>query len=227
MAARDNYGSKPPEELPAYPLARAARIVRLSPSTLRLWAVGDGVHDALFKPAQPSPVTLSFSNLVEAFVLASMRRVHGISMQKVRRALRYVGRELGHSRPLIHAGFRTDGVGLFVEQADRLLEVSREGQAVLREVLDASLQRIEWEGEFAARLFPWVRSGEDMAQPKSVVIDPRRGFGQPVLVGTGIETKTVVGRMRAGESIRELADDYGVSLSLIEDAIRYESREAA
>jgi uncharacterized protein (DUF433 family) len=225
--ARDIYGSKPPEELPAYALAHAAKIVRLSPSTLRLWAAGDGVHDALFKPASRAPLGLSFSNLVESFVLASMRRVHGISMQKVRRALRYVGKELGYDRPLIHAGFRTDGVGLFVEQADRLLEVSRDGQAILREVLDASLRRIDWEGDLAARLYPWVRSGEDGAQPRNIVVDPRRGFGQPVIAGTGIETKIVVSRLRAGEGVLDLAKDYGLELALIEDAIRYESREAA
>src|SRR5258708_37667447 len=66
--------AKPPEELPAYTAMRAAQIVRLSPSTLRLWARGDGEHAALFTPAQHSPLTLSFSNLVESFVLASMRR---------------------------------------------------------------------------------------------------------------------------------------------------------
>ncbi len=75
-----------PEELPTYTAVRAGQIVRLSPSTLRLWACGDGEHAALFAPALSSPLTLSFSNLVESFVLASMRRVHGVSMQRVRKA---------------------------------------------------------------------------------------------------------------------------------------------
>ena len=35
-------GTELPEELPAYTAVRAAQIVRLSPSTLRLWARGDG-----------------------------------------------------------------------------------------------------------------------------------------------------------------------------------------
>ncbi len=64
-----------PEELPTYTAVRAGQIVRLSPSTLRLWACGDGEHAALFAPALSAPLTLSFSNLVESFVLASMRRV--------------------------------------------------------------------------------------------------------------------------------------------------------
>ena len=135
-------GAESPEELPAYTAVRAAQIVRLSPSTLRLWARGDGEQAALFVPAERSPLTLSFSNLVETFVLASMRKVHGISMQRVRKALRFIGRELGVQRPLIHARFRTDGVRLFVDHAGELLDVTSPEQALLREVLDASLERI-------------------------------------------------------------------------------------
>lgn len=228
MNARlDIYGGGPPEELSAYPLVRAGSLVRVPPSTLRLWAVGDGEHDALFRPAGRSPIVLSFSNLIEAFVLASMRRVHGVSMQKVRKALRFVGKQLGYERPLIHARFRTDGVRLFVQHADRLLDVSAQGQGVLRAVLDESLERIDWEGDFAARLYPWVRAGERAGQPKSIVVDPRRGFGQPVITGTGIEARVVAGRYRAGESVLALVDDYGVSLEQVEDAIRCEAREAA
>jgi hypothetical protein len=151
-------GAESPEELPAYTAARAAQIVRLSPSTLRLWARGDGEHAALFTPAQHSPLTLSFSNLVESFVLASMRRVHGISMQRVRKALKFVGRELGVERPLIHAQFRTHGVRLFVDHTDRLLDVTSPEQALLREVLDASLDRIGWGHDVAECLYPWVRA---------------------------------------------------------------------
>lgn len=226
-ARRKIYGGAAPEELPAYTLQRAAQIVRLSPSTLRLWAVGDEAHPRLFDLASDDPPMLSFANLTEAFVLASMRRVHGISMQKVRKALRYVGRQLGYERPLLHARFQTDGVSLFTDHAGSLLNVSKEGQTALREVLDASLRRIDWEKNFAARLYPWVRAEIDPMQPRTIMVDPRRGFGQPVISGTGIEARIVAQRYRAGESITTLATDYGVELDQIEDAIRCETREAA
>lgn len=214
-------------DLPAYSLPRAAHIVQLSPSTLRQWAVGDLSHKPLFRPVSREPLALSFSNLVESFVLASMRRVHGISMQKVRKALRFVGTRLGHERPLVHVEFQTDGVSLFVEHADRLLNVSSEGQAALREVLRESLQRIEWEDDLAVRVYPWVRSGDLASQPRNIVCDLRRGFGQPTIAGTGIDARIVAERHRAGESVGELARDYGVGTDPIEDAIRCETREAA
>lgn len=213
------YDAHAPEEFAAYALPRAAGIVRLSPSTLRLWAAGNGRHKALFKPAERSPLTLSFSNLIEAFVLASIRRVHGVSMQGVRKVLKFVGDELGYVRPLIYANFRTDGVNLFVQNATRLPDVSAKSQAVLREVLDASLERIDWEGNLAVRLYPWVRGSGIGSQPKTIVVDPRRGFGQPVITGTGIEARIVTERYRAGESVRFLAKDYSVEIEKIEDAV--------
>jgi|SRR5579871_275688 len=223
----DRLRGVPLRELPAYPAPRAAQIVRVPPSTLRLWACGDGAHKALFPPASTGPLVLSFDNLIEAFVLASMRRVHNLSMQKVRKRLDTVGKKLGYERPLLHARFRTDGVRLFVEEADRILEISHQVQEVLRGFLDASLRRIEWEGDLASRLYPWVRTGQDPADPRSIVIDPRFGFGQPVIAGTGIEARIVAQRYRAGESFLALAKDYDVAPELIEDAIRCETREAA
>src|SRR5258708_13794460 len=170
---------QPHEQLPASTAMRAAQIVRLSPSTVRLWARGDGEHAALFTPAQHSPLTLSFSNLVESFVLASMRRVHGISMQRVRKALKFVGRELGVQRPLIRAQFRTAGVPLFVDHADRLLDVTSPEQALLREVLDASLDPIGSGHHLPDRLYPC--DPPDPVAPKSIAIDPRRASSHPTI----------------------------------------------
>jgi uncharacterized protein (DUF433 family) len=130
-------------------------------------------------------------------------------------------------RPLVHAKFRTDGVKLFVENSGRLLSVSDAGQVVLQKTLEASLSRVEWRNDLAARLFPWVRADAHENEPKNVVLDPRLGFGQPVISGTGIATRVVASRYLAGESIRALAEDYRVAVEKIEDAIRIEIRRAA
>ena len=47
-------------------------------------------------------------------------------------------------------------------------------------------------------------------------------MGERVLVGTGIPTAIVAERYKAGESIDELAEDYGRSRNEIEEAIRCE-----
>ncbi len=226
MATRPQHERRSSADLPAYPTGRASHIVRVSSSTLRFWGAGASTHAPLFDPAESSPLTLSFLNLVEAFVLRSIRRVHEVSLQQVRKTLDQVGRSLKVTRPLIHARFRTDGARLFIEHAAGFLE-DAEGQLPLGEAIDAGMARIEWGGDVADRLSPWVRTESDVAQPKSIVIDPSMGFGQPTIAGTGIQARIVAERYRGGESVAELAEDYQLSSDRIEDAIRCETSEAA
>ena len=64
----------------------------LAPYDLVLVLSGDA---PLITPATKSPLALSFWNLVELYVLASLRRRYEVPMPKVRSALRYTARELG------------------------------------------------------------------------------------------------------------------------------------
>jgi uncharacterized protein (DUF433 family) len=63
--------------------------------------------------------------------------------------------------------------------------------------------------------------------PRVVMIDPRVSFGRPVLVGTGIPTAVLLARKEAGESIEEIAEDYGCETSQVAQAIAWEERPAA
>jgi uncharacterized protein (DUF433 family) len=56
----------------------------------------------------------------------------------------------------------------------------------------------------------------------TVVIDPKIGFGHPVLAGRGVPTIVIAQRYKAGESIASLMRDYGCEQVEIEEAIRCE-----
>lgn len=229
------YAGRDPRDLPAYSIREAAHYLHLPESTLRTWVRGRvhptplGAHRSppvirLPDPARPS---LSFVNLVEAHVLASVRRQHGVSLEAVRSAIDHAEQRLGVDRPLARVDFETDGVELFVEQMGHLVIASREGQIALRALLRDHLRRIERDEEgLAARLFPFTRP-EGGPQPRLVVIDPRLSFGRPVIAGTGIPTAILAERYRAGESIQELAADYRCETNQVEEAIRCELRDAA
>jgi len=165
---------------------------------------------------------LSFENLVEAHVLDAIRRVHGVTFGRVRKAIEYLKKQLGSRHPLAEQKFATDGVDLFVEVFGQLVNVSREGQLAIKELIQAYLQRIERDPVGApVRLYPFTRERKP-DEPKIIVIDPSISFGRPVLVGTGIATTIIAQRYKAGESVEELAEDYGRSRSDIEEAIRCE-----
>jgi uncharacterized protein (DUF433 family) len=217
-----------PREVLAYTVVEAAALVRVPVSTLKTWLHGEGTANrGLIDLPSGRPRLLAFSHLVEAFVLAAIRRGHGVALQRVRKAIRYVQGELGVTRPLIHAKFETNGMDLFVERWGKLVNASKDGQIAMRSALASSLRRVDWDRQgLAVRLFPLVRS-VDEEQPKTIVIDPERGFGRPTLAGKGIRVDVIVERYRAGESPAELARDYRVAVELIDDAVRSELRAAS
>jgi uncharacterized protein (DUF433 family) len=226
------YGGNDPRHLPTYTAAEAARYLYVPTATLRSWVFGRSYPTASgtrrFEPVITLPDRkhrlLSFTNLVEAHVLAAIRRKHGVTLPNVRSALEHLSTHYGINHPLADVRFKTDGLSLFIEILGQLVNVTMRGQVAIRDVMEAHLQRVEHDEEgMAARLFPFTRFGAtDVQQPRSVMIDPRIAFGRPVLAGTGIPTAVLADRYKAGESMQELAADYECERDLVEEAIRCE-----
>jgi len=217
-------------ELPAYGVAEAAHYLLVPRATLRSWVAGmsygsDGERrffKRVIHPAATSPVALSFINLIEAHVLAAIRRRHRVDMPAVRRTIDFLKREFGSAHPLADHKFETDGVNLFISHYGDFISVSQGGQLAVREFLEAHLRRIDRDDKgFPLRLYPFTRVDET-EQPKNIVIDPFISFGKAVITGTGVSTDIVAERFKAGESADELAHDYGCAREKIEEAIRCE-----
>lgn len=224
------YGGADPRSLPNHSLTEVAAYLRIPRSTVRAWFLGMGKFKPILDIAQKAPSALSFFNLVEAHVLNSIRTYH--RLPEIRRALLYVERELSVDRPLIRKTFQTDGVNLFVEHLGRLLNVTQEGQLAMREVLAAYLRRLDFDQDgIAERLYPFTRAdargGLELEDPKSVVFDARIAFGRLVVAGTGVPTAAVADRFVAGDTLDDLATDYGIRRELVEEAIRCENLRRA
>lgn len=213
----------------AYSMGEAAHYLNLPPTTLRAWCLGQRGFRAVIRLDGKSPWALSFLNLVEAHVLAAIRREHKVPLPAVREALKYVQDHLDLHRPLVQAAFETDGVSLFVERLGQLINASKEGQTAMREILQAHLRRIERDGKgLPIKLFLFTRRDGTAQAPSPIVVDPRISFGRPVLVGRSVPTAVLADRFKAGDSLRELAEDYEAPSEAIEEAIRCElDRQAA
>jgi uncharacterized protein (DUF433 family) len=225
---------------PAYAFSEAAHYLGVPSSTLRAWFLGQINRDARGSVRRFHPILrldgnrqdgLSFLNLVEAHVLAGLRRAHGLSLPNVRRALRYVSRTLGFERPLIDARFQTDGASLLVEQFGGLINASRGGQVEMAHLMQAYLQRIEWADDgLPIKLYPFTRRESALTAqvPRPVVVDPRIAFGRPALSGRAVPTAVLADRFKAGDTLDQLAEDYDTAPEAIEEAIRCELyRQAA
>jgi uncharacterized protein (DUF433 family) len=225
-----------PRLAPAYTAAEAAHYLRMPQETLRSWVRGRSYvvsgrsrrSPALIQLDDPSQQYLSFINLVEAHVLAAMRRRHGVKLPKVRSALDYVRRQFKIHRPLIDQAFQTDGLDLFVERYGDMINVSREGQRAMKDLIAAYLQRIDRDPVgVPIKLYPFTRDSESASTPKDdprvIVMNPSVSFGRPVIVGTGIPVSAIYERYRAGDSVADLANDFRLNISAIEEAIRCEA----
>jgi uncharacterized protein (DUF433 family) len=171
---------------------------------------------------------LSFINLVEAHILAAIRRNHGVRLSKVRTALDYVRRQFNIERPLVDEAFRTDGLDLFVERYGEVINASREGQRALKEIISVYLQRIERDARgLPIKLYPFTRESEasraPLQDPRVVVMNPIVSFGRPVVAGTGIPVAAIYERYKAGDSVADLANDFRLETSAVEEAIRCEA----
>ena len=214
-------------EIPAYTIAEAAGYLRLPKSTLRAWMLGQKGFQSVISIADKPGRRLSFINLVEAFVLAGIRREHSIPLPKVRLAVAYLRRTFKTPRPLAEEQFATDGVDLFVEKFEQLIGATQHGQMQLRVIILDRLKHVRRDPKgIPEKIVLFPARGEGARPVDDVVIDPRRSFGRPVLDGYGLRTAIVAERFEAGEQIEELAKDYGVPPEAVENAIRCERRAA-
>ena len=230
MAIHTFHNNGELRDIPAYGLSEASHYLGIPKATLRSWVLGRHypieAGKQFFRPIIELPDKekrlLSFVNLVEAHVLEAIRQRHGIKFWRVRGAVEYIERHLDSRHPLVEQRFVTDGADLFVEQFGRLVNISREGQLAIKELIQTYLRRIERDSAgFPIRLYPFTRERKP-DEPKTIVIDPYISFGRPVLAGTGIATTIIAQRYKAGESIEELVEDYGRPTSDIQEAIRCE-----
>jgi len=203
-------------DAPAYSCLQAAHYVGVPNHTLKRWISEDGLITT------PAPHALSFNNLAEAHIIKAMRKVHGLSLQGIRKALQELAQLRHSAHPLLDEAFETDGVNLCIRDKDEVINLSQRSQREFREFVSLYLHRIHRDDTGrVARLYPFVVADSE-TEPRNISISPTVSFGKPVLAGTGISTSVIVGRFNARDSVADLAREYQVAPAVLEDAIRWE-----
>lgn len=229
-------------EIPLYSVFEASRYLQIPENTLRSWVAGRAYplrsgarrrSEPVIELADRANSRLSFNNLTEAHVLDALRRQYQVELPQIRRAVNYLREQFRTEHPLVHHDMLTDGKHLFVEAAGLkdVINASKHGQLAMRDLIGLHLQRVEWDKDgFVARLYPFTRSrrppAEEASQPRVVTMDPRVEFGRPVLKVSAVPTAVIADRYKAGESIADLAEDYGEEPLNIEEAVRCELQPA-
>lgn len=196
----------------------AARHLRMPESTLDAWIASSTEHSPLIHAVTPERrgwPRLPFIAIIEAFVLRSLRDLN-VPLGEIRMAADVVRRELRDEYALASRRIATDGVALFVELADASLLHVRGNQFTLREVVNDYLRFITWDEDgLPARLR--LRQYPETA---SVIIDPRFGWGAPVLEASKVPVDAMLELWRAGEPMTVVAEEFELSPSIVEDVLR-------
>ena len=231
-------------DLALYTVAEAARVVDVPYSTLASWAKGYVRRPAGRRPVIGAPIvtavaaerpgepTIPFVGLVEALVLAAVRR-SGVPMQRIRPALDALQSEIGVEHALASRKLYTDGAELLYDygesrrgttEGDRALDlvVVCSGQRVFVEIIQSYLHRITYGDDGYATVISVP--AYELAE---VVADPRRSFGAPIFERGGARVGDVLDRFWSGDSLQEAAAEFGVPVDELEDVVRVTSRRAA
>jgi uncharacterized protein (DUF433 family) len=231
------YGGIDPRDMPIYPIVDSASHLKTPLNTLRSWIRGrtylsngkKNFTKPLITLPDPNKPLLSFFNLIEAHVLHGMRHKHNISMYNIRAALFCLSHINKSPHPLAELWFQTDGVNILMEYYGDLINLTKNGQLEMREIIQAYLTRIDRDIEgVARRFFPFItreQAEKGEVVPKVIMVDPFICFGRPILASSGIPTAVIAEHYRAGDSISFLAKDYGCQESEIKQAIEFEERE--
>jgi uncharacterized protein (DUF433 family) len=197
--------------VPNYQVGEAARYARISPQTVAAW------HKRMLSK-KPQRDELSYLQLIEVAVVAAARDA-GMKLKDIEAAREYAAKRLMTEFPFAQHKFKTDGRHLLFDddaleegRPDALVSADQGGQMVWKTIV-SRLKEFEYEKGQAMR---WRVAG-----PKSpIVIDPRISFGAPN-VG-GIATWAIKGRYQAGESDVEIANDFGLEVSAVREALKFE-----
>jgi len=144
----------------------------------------------------------------------------------VRQAIDFAQKTCSVKRLLLSPELRTATGEIFLDKYGELISLNKSGQLVMRKLFEAHLKRITWDqANVPSRLYPFVTS-DYREEQQIIVIDPRRGFGRPIISRCGISTAVIVERIDAGESEQDIAADYDLHKEEIDAAMLYEYQQA-
>jgi uncharacterized protein (DUF433 family) len=217
-----NLSSNRPEpwrkrlHLPAYQVGEAARYARISTQTVVAW---HKVDQRRVLSEKEDGQRLSYLQLIELAVVAGFRKAK-IPLPEIRAAREYVKGSLKSEHPFAEYQFKRYGKSLFTEFEEdktgrkKLLKANQAGQLAWKEIVGPLLKEFEYEPEGVA--IRWHVAG-----PSSpIIIDPRLSFGTPTV--KGVPTWIVKGRFDAGETDSMIAEDFGLDVPSVREALKFE-----
>src|SRR5262249_24901489 len=207
----------------------------ISRQTIGRWLCGyDYTHDGEKRHSDPlwepdytnedNTLELSFRDVVELRFVKTFKD-HGLSLATIRTCFKRAVELVHDDRPFSTQKFRTDGKTIFLEITDNVREGElidlKHRQSAFHSVILPSLHDLEFDAHIVARWFPLgsVR--------RTIVVDPARAFGRPIIVEGGVPVEVVVDAVEVEGGEQRGAKLFDIPLAAVRDAILFHQRLAA
>jgi uncharacterized protein (DUF433 family) len=161
---------------------------------------------------------LGFRDLIELRFVAAFKDA-GLGVRTIRSCLEFARECVQDERPFSTRRFQTDGRKIFLDSLhktgdEEVLDLKKK-QYVFKQVIERSFKDLDIKSDSVSRWRPFHGN-------KSIVIDPTRSFGQPIVARYGVPTVVLADAVDAEESIKVVSKLYDVPVALIEDALKFE-----
>ena len=169
-------------------------------------------------------VELSFRDLIELRFVKAFRDV-GLSLPTIRECFAQAVDAVDDSRPFSTRKFRTDGKRIFLEITSDVREGElidlKSRQRAFHRIVAPSFRDLEFDVDVVARWFPLG------AARKTIVVDPTRAFGRPIVATGGVPTEVLADAVEVEVSADRIAKLYEVPLAAVHDAISFQQQLTA
>ncbi len=215
-----------------YSLPEASRLIKIPSPRIRRWMEGYGYVSRGKEHRSPpiiqssigrlaGPLSLTFADLIEVRFLDAFLGL-GVSWQEIRAAVETARELLNTSHPFSTKTFKTDGRSI-------LAKISRRGQRAKL----LNLRTNQW--ELGAVVLPTLFAGIEfdefdhpdrwwpLTRRRTVVVDPQRAFGTPIVSLGAVPTYVLASSVRAEGSRDRTARLYEVPVRAVRDAVDFEA----
>lgn len=205
-----------------YTPRQAAAIARISPQTMSRWIQNhrDGRSAVRGRAVENPERVVNFLELIQAMAIRAIRRERNVSLEKIRQFVSHAQDTYGVDYPFArrHKTYLF-GDEIVLQHNDQIIQLTGKfkHQDLIRPVVELYLQEISFDADGLAKAYTPLRVGE-----RSVVIDPTRRMGQPLVMPCGYTVEALVASLKAEGTIEAAADANAVDVEDVRLALRYE-----
>lgn len=218
-----NFENKPQLGFGIYTATEIAQILRVPYRKIYTWMnkYWDGKlgkeYDTKYSWQMQGIRAVSFHTFIEFYIMMRFSEA-GVPPKNVLKAHSELVQMYGTAFPFalkeVLKGIHSDGKHIYLKTKNGIIELNGTKQFNL-EIIQMFFVNLEFDKDnLASRFWP-------MGKDKSILVDPNRKFGHPIIDGKNIEPQVILNHFMAGDPVKYIAHVYRLSEEEVNHALEY------